>query len=460
MKLTIIGGGSVRSPLFAASAFRRAQRAGLEELCLMDIDAARLKIITGLCRQLGSIAGSPVRITHTTDPEEAFDGASYIVTTIRVGNEAGRVHDERIALNEGVLGQETTGPGGFAMAMRSIPAILEYAQLAEKLCPEAWIFNFTNPAGLVTQALHKCGFRRALGICDSANAAQHDTAAWLNVSANTLRTEVFGLNHLSWTKRIWYKDRDLLPALLTDPLYCASSSIKIFDPELLQMFGLHLNEYLYYYYYPDQALAEIKQGKETRGEEVYRLNQQLFELLSRIDIKRSPQEALAAYFSYEKRRSITYMQFANPNGPSPQEADQMKFDIDLLSPEGGEGYAGVSLDLITAIARGETYFTALNVPNAGAIPGIEAQDVVEISCKLENGQLIPLPIDEIPQPVSGLLYQMKTYENLAVDAILSRSINKGILALMSHPFVLSYPKAKRLLGDYLKVHASYTGEWS
>jgi 6-phospho-beta-glucosidase len=460
MKLTIIGGGSVRSPLFAASAFRRAQRAGLEELCLMDIDAARLEIIAGLCLQLGSIAGSPVRITHTTNPVEALDGASHIVTTIRVGNEAGRVQDERIALKQGVLGQETTGPGGFAMAMRSIPVILEYAQLADRLCPEAWIFNFTNPAGLVTQALHRCGFSRAVGICDSANAAQHDTARWLNVSPDSLRTEVFGLNHLSWTKRIWYEDRDLLPALLADSLYCAGSSLKIFDPELLQIIGLHLNEYLYYYYYPDQALAEINQGKETRGEEVYRLNQQLFELLRRTDIKRSPQEALAAYFTYEKRRSITYMQFANPNGPSLQEADQMKFDIDLLSPDGGEGYAGVSLNLIVAIARGETYFTALNVPNAGAIPGIETQDVVEVSCKLEQGQLTPLPINEVPQAVSGLLYQVKTYENLAVDAILSRSIHQGILALMSHPLVLSYSKAKRLLGDYLKVHASYTGEWS
>src|SRR5919109_3359385 len=151
MKLTLIGGGGVRAPLFVAAALRRAERVGLEELCLMDVDAEKLAIFGGLCRAVALRAGSRVRITITTDPRAALEGAKHVVTTIRVGFEQGRVLDERIALKHGVLGQETTGPGGFAMALRSIPALLGYAALAEEVSPGAWLYNFTNPAGLVTQ---------------------------------------------------------------------------------------------------------------------------------------------------------------------------------------------------------------------------------------------------------------------------------------------------------------------
>ena len=150
MKLTVIGGGGVRAPLLSAAAFRHAGQIGLDELCLMDIDAEKLRIFGGISQALGRAAASPLKITTTPDARAALDGASYVITTIRVGGDAGRVLDERIALQHGVLGQETTGPGGFAMAMRSIPAIMEYAALLAELNPQAWMFNFTNPAGMVT----------------------------------------------------------------------------------------------------------------------------------------------------------------------------------------------------------------------------------------------------------------------------------------------------------------------
>jgi 6-phospho-beta-glucosidase len=192
MKLTLIGGGGVRAPLFVTSALKRANRIHLDTLYLMDNNPEKLRVMHAISQEIARKMGSSVRILATETPEEALEGSNYVVSSIRVGNDAGRVLDERIALNHGVLGQETTGAGGFAMALRSIPKILEYARLMEKVSPGAWMFNFTNPAGLVAQALHDEGFTRAIGICDGANVGQDSAARWLHVDQNQLRPEVFG----------------------------------------------------------------------------------------------------------------------------------------------------------------------------------------------------------------------------------------------------------------------------
>ena len=436
MKLTVIGGGGVRAPLFVASALRRAEQAHLDELCLMDIDAERLETIGGLCREVAALLGSSVRITPTTSAEAALDGADYIVTTIRVGKEPGRVLDERIALRRGVLGQETTGPGGFAMAMRSIPEVLRYAALAQERAPRAWIFNFTNPAGLVTQALRQRGFERTVGICDGANLAQHDVSRWLKIPAEQVRHEVFGLNHLSWTRHAWVGDRDVLPGLLANPEFCSSSNLKIFDYTLIQLLGLYLNEYLYYFYYAERAVEQILADRQTRGEEVLALNEQLFAALRDPHIPADPLGRLRTFVAYQKRRSLTYMHYAQPGGPTLDEADQVDFHSLAFNPEEGEGYAGVALDIISALEAGKPFHTALNVPNQGAIAGMEAEDVVEVSCRVENGQITPQPVGEIPGHAARLMQSVKEYERLAVEAILQRSWSTGVRALMAHPLVL------------------------
>ena len=199
MKLTLIGAG-VRSPLFASAALRRADRIGLDDLFLMDTDGERLDLFAALVEHQVQTSGSPVRLRTTTDPNEALEGADHVVTTIRVGGEDGRVLDERIAIRHGVLGQETTGPGGFAMALRNIPAIVRYAELLERVSPKAWLYCFTNPAGIVTQALRDRGHERSIGICDGANGAQQAVAEYLDFPVGELRADVFGLNHLSWAR--------------------------------------------------------------------------------------------------------------------------------------------------------------------------------------------------------------------------------------------------------------------
>ncbi len=459
MKLAVIGGGSVRAPLFVNSAIRRAEAAHLDTICLMDIDADRLSLMGGVCRQIARRMESRVRVETTTDPRAALGGADYIVTAIRVGNEAGRVADERIALRRGVLGQETTGAGGFAMAMRSIPAILEYAELARELAPRAWIFNFTNPAGLVVQALHARGFHNAIGICDSANQGQHDAAKWLGVDPPRLRAEVFGLNHLSWTRRILLEAKDVLPELLGDAKFCAESHLNVFDADLVRLAGMYLNEYLYYYDYAERALNQIQTDPRTRGEEVLALNQGLFRTLGDPAIRDDAEASLRAYTAYQRRRGATYMHYAQPGGLTMEQADRTDYGALPSALEEGEGYAGVALDIISALETGESLYTALNVPNQGAIDGMQSDDVVEVSCVVSGGKVAPLRIGTVPTPEASLIARVKTYERLAVEAILTRSRSLAVQALMAHPLVLSYSRASALVDDYLQAHAAYTRDW-
>jgi 6-phospho-beta-glucosidase len=458
-KITVLGGGGVRAPLLVASLLRRAERIHLDEIYLMDIDREKLELIGSLCQALAGWLGSPVPIRTTAEAPRALDGANYVITTIRVGNEPGRILDERIALRHSILGQETTGPGGFAMAMRSIPAILAYAEQAETFAPGAWIFNFTNPAGLVAQALRDSGFPRTVGICDGANAAQNETAAFLGIPPRELRSEVFGLNHLSWARHLWRGADDLLPNLLQDDRFWTQTSQHIFERKLVDQFGMFLNEYLFYYYYADQAVARIQADELTRGEEIQRLNHALIEQLRQADLVNEPYAAFQAYIAYERRRGATYMHYARPGAPSQEEADRQTATVEDINLEESEGYAGVALDIIEAFETGEPVITALNVPNMGAIACMPPRDVVEITCRVDREGIHPLPIGDIPEPQELLMRQVKLYERRAVEAILERSRHKAVMALMAHPLVLSYPLAATLVDEYLTAHAAYVGEW-
>jgi 6-phospho-beta-glucosidase len=464
MKMALIGGGGVRSPLFVASALRRAERVGLEELCLHDTDAEKLAVFGALSREVARRAESDVRITTTTNAEAALDGARHVVTTIRVGAEAGRVLDERIALKHGVLGQETTGPGGFAMALRSIPALLDYAALLERVSPGAWLYNFTNPAGLVTQALREAGFSRTIGICDSANAGQQAVADWIKVAASRLRAEVFGLNHLSWTRRVLLDGTDQLAPLLREPAFLAGSMMNLFEPELVAQIGMWCNEYLYYFYYAERALASITADGQTRGEEIVALNQRLMTQLARLDLEREPAAGLRVFYAYLNRRHATYMHYAQTAGPSMTAADEAQAEqmsaAEAPPPGDGEGYAGVALGIIEALETNEPLYTALNVPNAGAMEGLDASDVVEVSCRVDRRGVQTLPVGALPPLAAELVKSVKLYERLTVQAIAERSRRRAVEALMAHPLVLSYSRARPLVEEYLAAHRQWVGEWA
>jgi len=457
MKLALIGGGGVRSPLFVMSLLNWQQRIGVDELCLMDIDARKLELFGALCRQIVQRAGDPFKVTTTRDARTALTGARHGVTTIRAGQDVGRAIDERIALNHGVLGQETTGPGGFAMAMRSIPALLEYARLLQEVSPGAWMYNFTNPAGLVTQALRDAGFERTIGICDGANGGQGAVAAWAGVDPIQVQAEVFGLNHLSWCRRALINGRNVLPEALADDRFLRDRQ-GLFDPALVRQIGMYCNEYLYYYYYSEQALQAISGEKVTRGEEIVELNRRLLEQLEEVGIERNPDQALRIFFGYEKRRSATYMHYAHA-GATFEESDRNQvFDADIPA-QAGEGYAGVALAVIEALEHGAPLRIALNVPNQGAIKGMQADDVVEVSCRVAGSGIHAMDIGAVPDAPLKLMQTVKRYERLSIEAIRSRSRAIAVEALMAHPLVRSPLSAKALVDDYLAAHRALVGEW-
>jgi 6-phospho-beta-glucosidase len=465
VKVALIGGGGVRSPIFVGFTLRRAERLGLDEICLMDVDEEKLRIFGTLSRAVAGLAGCGVRITATTDARQAIEDARYVITTIRAGGDEGRVLDERIALRHGVLGQETTGAGGFAMALRSVPAVLDCARLRDELSPEGWILNFTNPAGLVVQALRERGFDRVIGICDGANEAQHAVAEWLHLDPRELRAEVFGLNHLSWARRVLRDGEDVLSGLLDDDRFLAGTAQSVFAPELVRQTRMWINPYLYYWYYTDQAIAATE--GQTRGEEILGLSRSLMTELRSIDLEGNPLQGLRAFTAYERARVATYMKEAHGEGDERDEpalerrdlAEELSGDPASLFPGHGEGYAGVALDLMEAMERDEQLYTAVNVANDGAITALRPGDVVEVSVVATRDSVSPLAIGTIPEQQELLMRTVKLYERTAVAAILERSRSRAAQALMLHPLVGTYPRAVALVRDYLEAHARHAGEW-
>jgi 6-phospho-beta-glucosidase len=234
----------------------------------------------------------------------------------------------------------------------------------------------------------------------------------------------------------------------------------LFEPALVRQVGMHCNEYLYYYYYAEKALQAIRAEGMTRGEEIVTLNQRLIEQLEEISVERNPEQALRIFFGYERRRGATYMHYAY-GGLTIEQADrqQQMFDADIPE-EAGEGYAGVALSLIEAIETGNEIYTALNVLNCGSIIGMAEDDVVEVSCRVDGAGVDVLPIGEVPAPQLVLMKAVKLYERLTVQAIRERSRQLAVQALMAHPLVISYSRARPLVDEYLAAHANYIGEWS
>lgn len=453
MKLTIIGGGSVRTPRLIPSLVRRAARLDLQEVWLMDNAPDKLNLIGNLCEALAKQHGATFKLVLTTDAELAIRGASHVISSIRPGLEQGRAADERIAFDHGVLGQETTGAGGFAMAMRSLPAILGYARMIEEIgAPGAWLYNFTNPAGLVAQGLHYAGIERVVGICDSANGAQHAVSRYMGIPLKRVFHEVYGLNHLSWTRSVQIDGyggagEEVLPGLLNDAGFIGSTHMATFAPGLRQWQGTFMNEYLHYFYHRDEDLAKLLAKPETRGEEVARLTAELLEQLAAAP---TPEAGIDIWRAVMGRRGATYMAHTRDG------ADRVK-----MPPveEDEEGYAAVALGVMEAIATNTLLYTGLNIPNNGTIDGMADDDIVEVSCWIDGDGIRPIPVGAIPEHQYLLMRDVKQYERLAAKAILNRSKALAVQALTVHPLIGSYPLAEKLVDAFLNAHRDLVGAW-
>lgn len=447
MKLTIIGAAGVRTPLIIDEIINRQDRIGITELCLMDIDPERLELIAAVTAAGESSNRLRFSINRTTDAVQALSGADYVITTFRVGGIESRVIDERVPLDLGIIGQETTGPGGFAMGLRSIPVLADYARLMQQYCPDAWLINFANPSGMMTEALQNyIHFDKAIGICDGPTGVINVAAQVLGVPASEIYAEYFGLNHLGWFRSINTGQKDRQPELIQMLLSAGGVPGLDIDPGLIASLKMIPNEYLFYYYHSRQAVANILRSGITRGESIAVMNNELFSKLR--ELRRSEDFAALrqVHHDYIHNRSKSYM--VNETGHD-------KSDLDKLIESSEIGYAELALDLIESLAGGKSSRLILNVPNRGSITGMGQSDIVEIPTYITQNCVLPVAIGEVPDHCLGLMKQIKAYELLTIEAALEGSYKKAVAALTIHPLVQDHGSAKMIVDGYMQRHGSY-----
>lgn len=442
MKIALIGAAGVRTPLIVDALVRRGDRLGLTDVALMDIDAGRLALIGQL------LPATPFTVSRTTDACAALRGADFVITTFRAGGIAARVLDETIPLEMGLLGQETTGPGGFAMAMRAIPVLLGYIEFMREACPEAWLINFANPAGLMAEAATTVGgWPRTVGICDAPEGMLRVAAAVLGAQPADVYLDYFGLNHLGWVRGVRMGGTDYLPQLIGMIRAAGGLPGLPFAPELIESLGMIPNEYLYYYYHGREAVDNLRAAGTTRALELVKLNDELFKTIGDLSARGEVDRMRSAHTAYLHRRGETYM--TRETGASHHAFDA--FPAVAAAME-GEGYAGVALDLVEALSGGRPRHMTLNVPNAGATQALPPDAVLEIPAYVSRGAVRPLALAPLPPAELGLMLQVKAYERLTVAAVADGSRAAATQALAIHPLVRDYGLARRLVQAYAEAH--------
>jgi 6-phospho-beta-glucosidase len=458
MKLTFIGAGGVRTPLVIQSVLAYQNRLPLDTVCMMDIDPERLDLMKLACKpRLAN--GAKFNIEWTTDAKKAISGADFIVTTFREGSLESRVIDEQVPLKYGVLGQETTGPGGFAMALRTVPVILKYVEMIRKWAPNAWLLNFTNPAGILTEAITRvAGFEHAVGICDNPSAMLRAAAGFLKVEPEKLFPEYYGINHLGWMRALYLDGRNMVPDIIRGVKESGEFLDHFpFDINEIEALGTIPNEYVYFYYYPKKAVENLLMSKQSRAMQILPFNQELYASLRQIrDEEEDPKKIHAVYMHYLKQRHGTYMTLETglqTQLVSDDEKEEEQEIAEVLA-ESAEGYSAVALNVIEALTVSPKVMI-LNVPNRGALPGMADDDVVETTVMVGNGLIRPFAMGPLPDADLGLMKSVKAYERLTIDAAVKDSYPLALKALTLHPLVPGYDIAKKILDDYLAQHGEY-----
>lgn len=447
MKLALIGAGSSRLPLMLASIARTAREASIAEVALYDVRPGRIGALLPVGKALAAECGflPPVRVCES--PDEALDGAGVAILTARPGFEEARARDERTCLDLGVIGQETTGPAGFAFAARSIPVAVGYARLALARSPGCLVVVFMNPAGMVTQALHRAGIENVVGVCDSAAAAAEAVARRAGLALSEVDVGVAGLNHLSWTLEVRAGDRALLREAMDDDGFLREA-FPWFPPEFMRDRGCIPNEYLSYYYRAEEVLAAMRREPLTRGEVLEREHAALFSGLGDLAARGDTGEAVVRYAKYLTRRNDTYLGYARLEGPGDAKGPPASVAeaVSALRACVG-GYAEVAMDVLRAMRGGRSRRMVLNVPGGNVLAGLDPDDVVEVTCDVRPGGVRPLDVPWALRPDDAhLVTRVKDYERLAIRAIAEGSPSVAEDALCAHPLVPSRDLARRLVG--------------
>jgi 6-phospho-beta-glucosidase len=410
VKVAVVGAGSTYTPELVDGFVRRLDRAPIDELALLDIDAERLEVVGGLAGRMLARAGYGGRLLLTADRDEAIDGASFVIVQLRVGGQAARLLDETIPPRFGCVGQETTGPGGFAKALRTLPVVLELAEHAgRRAAPGAWILDFTNPTGIVTQALLDEG-HRAIGLCNVAITFQRRLAHRLGVEPHRVELEHVGLNHLSWERAVRVDGVDRLPELLRTDLPAIAAEVDL--PEaLVAAIGAIPSYYLRCYYLTGEVLEHQREGP-TRAEEVMEIEAGLMDLYRDPTLDRKPE---------------------------------------LLERRGGAYYSEAAAQLVASLAEGTGDHQVVNVRNDGAIPGLAPDDVVEVTARIDADGAHPLPVRPLAPEMMGLVQHAKAYERLTIAAAVSGDRALALRALLANPLVPDFATAAGLVEAILSA---------
>lgn len=457
MKLAILGGGGVRMPAFVRAVLTTRPGA-FSEICLLEPDPARRDTICRLAAGIAAELGQPGVVTVTADPVAAFTGAAYVFSAIRVGGDRGRVIDEEVALSRGIVGQETTGPGGAAMALRTIPVLLSYCDLLSECAPGAVLINFTNPAGLITQAIVAHGKVAVVGVCDTPGAVAGRLAEFLGLQSWTVAGSYAGLNHLGWICSLRDGGRDRLGELLDrfGELQRFDDCFAAFDPALVRRVGAIPTEYVYYFYDPGRYLAHVARAGSSRGRDVLRLNT---ELLSRLAAAFSEGGTAAAWQVYDLLLGVrrdTYLRTDMQGASGQQEARVRRASAGPPGLAGAPigGYEGLALRVIDGLAGRGPADVIVNAPAGGAL-GLAEGDVVETPARVDTGGLTPLPVPELPRSARGLVELVKEYERGIVEAALTGDAGLAAVALSLHPLVPGITSARELMAAYLDGHGEH-----
>jgi 6-phospho-beta-glucosidase len=436
VKLAILGGGGFRVPLVYRALLDEHGPNRITEVHLHDVDETRLRVIGTVLGELAhGIAHAP-RVSVTTSLDDAIVGADFVFSAIRVGGLAGRTVDERVALREGVLGQETVGAGGIAYGLRTVPVALDIARRVARLAPDAWLINFTNPAGLVTEAMSAELGNRVIGICDSPVGLGRRVAATLGIDPATARFDYVGLNHLGWLRKVEVNGVDQLPRLLADPAaHRPFEESRLFGTEWLRTLGSVPNEYLYYYYFTRETVAAATEAAQTRGEFLLDQQARFYHEVSETD---GP--ALPVWERTRAEREATYM------------AEAREEDRDAIDLDGG-GYEQMALALMHAIAQDRPSTLILNVRNTVGLSGLDGEAIVEVPCHVDGNGARPFATAPLDAHQAGLVSSIKAVERATIAAATSGSRRAALRAFALHPLIDSVGVAGRLLDGYLAEHA-------
>jgi len=413
LKIAVIGAGSSYTPELFSNLIDIRDQLAVEQVTLMDPNLEKVSLVAEVSRRLLEGSGMRTKIVTTQQRKEAIAGADFIILQIRVGGLAARIRDERLPMEFGLVGNETTGAGGFACALRTIPVALDIASDIEQINPHAWLMNLSNPAGIVTEAILKHTRVRTIGFCNIPINTQYDLGRVLHVPPSKIRLDSFGLNHLSWVRGAYVDGQEMLEPLIAKArsrrsvLYRQGLVDQLIDPEWLQAIRMIPGWYLRYFYYPERVLEEDRCRERSDGEEDRLAEEKLLQIY------------LTTGFTQEARQ--------------------------ILAAKGGAQYYLPVLQVIDSMIHDRGELVVVDVRNGSALPDLPPEVCVEVPARISRQAIEPIPVGPLPLSVRGLVQAVKVYEELTIQAAMNLDRGAALAALMVHPLVGTYPKTREFL---------------